>query len=296
MIAPLLHFLYFSCGAHVHYLRLSLQSLARVQGSFLGGVYVGMDPDDPINPEDRATLEGIGLPLQFKEWGKVTGYGELTVVSEMAAFRDVADKVAGDDWIVKVDSDVLFLSDWIFHHVRRQNRDLVGHKERAWGTFAYSQGGCYFLRASFVPSLKGIGQVEVHTAADTLLREFHNVAAAKGMWKMPQCPEDALFHRLVEQHQGRIKLVRYFLPLWQVDRLKWCGRRPRLKKPSLMESVAAPAMALGVWLHDFMLARSRYSVIHFMSCKERMPAVFTLLALNQPGKPGDSFSGILTIP
>jgi len=282
MISPLVHFLYFSCGAHVPYLRLSLQSLARVRGTYLGGVFIGMDPDDPISSADRASLEKLGLPVKFGEWGKVTGYGEVTVLSELAAFRDVAARVAEGDWIAKVDSDVLFLSDWIFHHVGQQDRDLIGHKEQAWGTFAYSQGGCYFLRAGFVSKLAAVGRDEVHTAADTLLHEFHDVAESKGMWKMPQCPEDALIHRLVDRHGGRIKLVRYYLPLWQVDRLAHNGRRPYLRKPSLVASIAEPVIAFGIWAHDSMLARDRYSVIHFMSCKERMSDVFKLLRLQGP--------------
>lgn len=282
----MIHFLYFSCGAHVPYLNLSLRSLARVNGSYVGGVYVGMDPDDPISPEDRTKLEALGLPIQFRSWGKVTGYGETTVLSELAAFRDVAGGAAEDDWIAKIDSDVLFLNDWIFRHLPRHDRDLVGQKEQAWRTFAYSQGGCYFLRAGFVPALREVGRDEVYEEAKTLLREFHEVAAVRSKWRMPQCPEDALIHRLVGKHGGRMELARYYLPLWQVDRLMSDGRRPRLIKPSVAASLASPAVAAGVWAHDFMLFLKRYSVIHFMSCKDRMPDVFEKLKLGEGELPG----------
>lgn len=276
-----IHFLFFSCGSHMPYLELALRSLERVRGPCLGRIFVGEDPDDPIGGEGKARLKGLGSDIVCACWGKVTGYGVTTVVSELAAFRDVAAQVDKADWIAKVDSDVLFLNDKIFRRVTRMNSDLVGHEELAWRPFAYSQGGCYFLRAAFVPCLDDLDEGAVTREADRLLSRFHDVAAAKDMWKMPQCPEDALIHRLVTARHGRIKLEHYYLPLWQLQRLVYRKGRPRLKSPALSEIMCSPRAALGVAVHNLMLARRRYSVIHFMSCKERMPEVFTLLKLGE---------------
>lgn len=281
MNPPTIHFAFFSCGAHVRYLEMALRSLVRVKGAYPGKVYVGEDPDDPIDAKSKDRLGALGLSIEYATWGKVTGYGEDTVVSELAAFSDVAAQVDRYDWIAKVDSDVLFLNDWIFTHVLDSQADLVGHKERAWRTFAYSQGGCYFLRAGFVAALAGIGPPEVELGAETLLKEFHDVAEAKGMWKMPQCPEDALIHRLVTKRNGRVRLKNYYLPLWQLDRLTIKNGKPRLVWPTLAQIVAMPRVAMGIVVHNIMLVRNRYSVIHFMSCKEKMAGVFEKLGMGE---------------
>ena len=275
-----IHFLFFSCGAHASCLELAIRSLERVKGDFIGKVYIGEDPENPLSDSDKVRLASLGFKIIYKNWGKVTGYGETTAMSELRAYQEIARDIAGSDWIAKVDSDVLFITPSIFFTVRNSQADLVGQAEIRWPSMVYCQGGCYFLRAGFVSAFAGLSGEEVHAESALLLQSFHNVAAASGIWKMPQCPEDALIHRLIEKKGGRILLVRFYLPLWQVDRLMYNGRRPGLCKPSILKALVAPVTAMGIWAHDFMLARNRYSVIHFMSCKERMPDVFELLGLS----------------
>ena len=272
-----MYFVYFSCGAHAAYLELSLRSLARVRGSFVGRVYIGEDPDDPLSSEDKTRLGAIGLPLSYGSWGKVTGYGETTILSELQAFRDVAAGMNANDWIVKVDSDVLFLNNSAFGYAQHQVADLVGNKELAWGAFPYSQGGCYFLRAGWVCQSGAMEFGEVRAMAKDVLHRFHLIAENKNKWRMPQCPEDAFMHQFVGDRGGRIRLSNYYLPLWQVDRLMHDGLRLRLRKLGVLKALVAPRLAAGIAWHDYMLCRNRYSVIHFMSCKERMPAVFDIL-------------------
>ena len=269
------HLVYFSCGAHTAYLELSLRSLARLHSPRLGRVYVGEDPEDPIRPADRQRLEALGLSLEFDRWGKVTGYGETTVRSQLAAFGAVAAGAAAGDWIGKVDSDVLFIDDAIFGGLAHDAADLVGHRER-YGTMTYAQGGCYFVRAGSVARL-GLASLEaatVRAVMSDLLVRFHQEAPALGRSRMSECPEDAATDALVRRQGGTVHLVEYYLPSWQAGRLEQSGGRLRLRWPSLAESLVQPRRTLGILAHDHRLRRHGYGLIHFQYCKDMMPAVY----------------------
>jgi hypothetical protein len=270
MTTPI-HFLFFSCGAHAAYLELAIRSLARIRSGFEGKIYVGEDPDDPLSMSDKAKLAASGFDITYVQWGKVTGYGETTMLSQLRAFHQVAAVTPKDHWIAKVDSDVLFVNDHIFRVIQHCLADLVGQSERAWGTFSYSQGGCYFVKAGFISRWADIGPNEVSSLTRDLLEKFHKVGRTKTKWVMPQCPEDAFFHNLVRLKGGRIRLLHYYLPLWQFSRLVCEGSHLGLRKPTLLQSVKSPRIAFGVWYHDVMLRMGRYSVLHFIGCKEQMP-------------------------
>ena len=252
---------------------------------FLGNIYVGEDPDNPLSIADKHRLDALGLSIIYVNWGKVTGYGETTILSELKAFRAVADSVPADNWIAKIDSDVLFLNDKIFDHVCQSKADFIGQLEDAWRTFTYSQGGCYFVRAGFVSRWDSVTKDDVDSIAMQLLERFRRIGRPKSKSEMSQCPEDVYFHHIAKNNGGRIELLQYYLPLWHFDRFALDGRRFCLEKPTFIQAIMSPRMALGVWMHDFRLRCGRYSVLHFTGCKERMQEISRLIdsiTINDP--------------
>lgn len=276
---PIIHAVYFSCGAHAAYLEYSLRSLAQVNESRIAAVHIGEDPDDPLTPDVRARLAVSGLPLRFGQWGKVTGYGEDTIVSELRAFCEIAGTVETGDWLMKVDSDVLFLNGDLFDQMAHCHGEMVGQRERAWGSaYQYAQGGVYFLRAGSEFLQQQVTKEYIHQIATQTEGRFSVIAQDYGKKMMAQCPEDAVMDALVRASGGAVELKDYYLPLWQLDRLIKKGRGYALRKPSLSGLMRNPRVSVGVLWHDWKLRLGRYSVIHFQYCKERMSEIYEIIA------------------
>lgn len=274
-----LHVVYFSCGAHAEYLELSLRSLARVASGWLGSVYVGEDPDDPLPQSARDRLTSLYLPLHFRQWGKVTGYGAETVISELKAFRDVARELPDNHWLMKVDSDVLFLNNSILSGSCRWQGDLVGQRERYWGRdHRYAQGGVYFLRTGAAVIQQPPGGGHIHEVASRLLIHFNKISRDSGKHTMMQCPEDAVMDTLVRESGGAVVLRDFYLPLWQLNRMIKNGKGYALRRPSVGDCIRNHKSAAGVLWHDWKLRLGHYSVIHFQYCKERMSEIYEVIA------------------
>ena len=272
------HLAYFSCGSHEPYLELSLRSLIATHTSSVVRVWVCEDPDDPISQSGKVRLGLLGLPLVFKMSGKVTGYGEKTVLSELEMLSGIAKELSAGDWLAKVDSDVLFLNGSVFEMLSGCTGELVGQCERVWDPLCrYVQGGIYFLRAGCT-LLRQSSEIErVSKIVSETKARLDAVAESLDKPKMAQCPEDAVVDALVRATGGTVLLKDYYLPLWHLDRLQKTRRGLALRRPSLRDLLHNPRGYAGVVWHDAWLRQGRYSVIHFQNCKERMANVFTII-------------------
>jgi Methyltransferase domain len=170
----------FTCRRHFGFLRFALLSLS-TRAARVKKIHVYMDKADPLTVSQRELLEMQSkYPLVFKTTlYPMSQAGLRTILNELSAFRNVARQMSMGDFLLKFDSDVVFLSDAIFQFVTNSGGDAIGtsvngvHSQTRSGRKTDSmQGGCYFIAAA---KLRTILNCSITKMALFMLREYANI-------------------------------------------------------------------------------------------------------------------------
>lgn len=193
-IEPFLHLLFFSCARDFLPLCLSLRSARRLEPKLIKTTMVYVDDKDPFSDEQRAELKSLAPNLSF---GISKGFAWAsmgTLETELNAFALVAKRAAPGDYIVKVDSDILFFSTRKMLLLARLNYEFIGdgHHEG----YRYSQGGLYFIREDLARNL-AFKRVETQVKAIVS--------------KLGDMSEDMVVYNLVKDMRKRILLTNLML-------------------------------------------------------------------------------------
>jgi hypothetical protein len=152
------HLCFFSCHSYFKYLYCSLHSLV----SHIDGIEIKIlifnDNEMPLSKAQIDTILALIPDARIIPWPKSMGWGAKQIGSIWRAYKLAAESAADNDIIARVDSDVFFFNDRIFRAIVRSNADLVG--DGHYVDFKYSQGGCYFFRASAVRRISTMIEVE----------------------------------------------------------------------------------------------------------------------------------------
>lgn len=248
------HPVFFSHAGDVAYLQLALQSLARLALPSLRNVYVYSDCSKPIDAGERPRLSrSVPFSITWRTTRHPTiGWGVGTILAELDAFAEIAREVPAHDYLVKCDSDILFVSDAIFRALRSGEACAAGQciESLHHGIFGSEsfQGGCYFLRAGVVSHL-------LRLSLSVALRE----TAQRSRYSPFGLPEDRIVSTLVR----RAGIPIHFEELYFTDMsyLRSAG----FSAPELVARLRADA--------------PKRSVIHFELCKQHMAAVYAEVAL-----------------
>ena len=150
---------FFSCHSYFAYLYCSLHSLVR-HVTVPVRVYIFNDAQMPLSDAQIDALRALVPTLEVHLWPKSMGWGAEQIASIWRAYELAARGAADDDIVARVDSDVFFFNDRVFQLVQRSDADVVG--DGHFVDFAYSQGGCYFLRAAAVRRIvEWLGQRDI---------------------------------------------------------------------------------------------------------------------------------------
>ena len=146
-------FLYFSYAPDFDYLMISMSTLRyAVPQRLVGRVFLAEDQKAPFSPEQVAQLSRIWpdlfiLPVNDFEWGS-----PRSTHAELQVFKEIAANLPGQrDFLVKVDSDVLFLRSQKWERLLHSTASAVGDGHYLKHQFA--QGGLYMLRREIVQSV-----------------------------------------------------------------------------------------------------------------------------------------------
>jgi hypothetical protein len=151
----------FTCGKHFRFVRLALFSLGKCR-PLIKEVSIYMDRGDPLSPAECKILKSeCRYPLNFRVTRyPMSAWGPMVQLSELQAYQEIAEDMGDRDFLVKFDSDVLFLSDEIFRFVANNNAGVVGTPVSKLHDSArgedYMQGGCYFVRSRELKAILGI--------------------------------------------------------------------------------------------------------------------------------------------
>ena len=245
--------LYFTCTADFLCLKLSIQSLNRYGGSTVRRIYVYQDRVHPLTPGERRELSAISsYPILFRTTPAPMTWGGITLLhNELRAFLDMSRELGPDDFIVKVDSDVLFTADWLFPRLLRTGADLIGQPVSSFATHTIRdvpdiQGGCYWLRAGAVFQLRSSSLLAAARAVVNTSRY--------DLWAVP---EDRTISQWAHQAKLNVHVEDYYL--LDLDRLR---SRP-VSSDSEIEACLNQSAPFGV--------------IHFERCKPKMAPCFKWL-------------------
>lgn len=135
-----IHAVYFSSRTHFQYLILSLKSLIELHSPYIHNIFVYIDKIAPLSEKQIEVLHTISPQIDIRETHNIVGSGKDYIVSEIIAFEEVAQGIPPHDYIMKVDSDIIFLHDDIFYEVIISKNILIGHRENGRPNFPYVQG------------------------------------------------------------------------------------------------------------------------------------------------------------
>lgn len=154
---PTFHLCFFSCQSYFKYLYCSLHSITR-HVDMPYKILVFSDEDMPLTAAQTDAIQALVPGSRVIPWPKSMGWGATQIAWIWRAYQLAAEGVADNDIIARVDSDVFFFNDRIFRAVARSGADFVG--DGHYVNFEYSQGGCYFFRASAVRKIIALLEAE----------------------------------------------------------------------------------------------------------------------------------------
>jgi len=206
---------YFSCRRDFKYLILSLKSLAKLNSEYIHKVYLYIDKKDFLSEEEITKLKGITLLsiVLRKTKYRMTWGGQKLLINELTAFNEINGEISDKDYIVKVDSDILFVSDKIFKDVVETNYDLIGRVSALAISLntIFVSGACYFLRNSIITVITNYPIYRVVKKTSKML--------ARGIINLP---EDSMVYNLVKTHTDSIRIDPliggYYLHYLQIEK------------------------------------------------------------------------------
>ena len=143
---------HFTCHSYYKYLYCSLHSLQKVRCGIPIRVLIFCDANEMFSQEQFEAIRTVFPDSKVIPWTKSQGWGSEQIASIWKAYSLAASESRENDYVVRVDSDVFFFSNWIFQMVACSGKDLVG--DGHYVNFKYCQGGFYFLRAGAINKIK----------------------------------------------------------------------------------------------------------------------------------------------
>ena len=202
-----IHCLYFVCGRHFDCLLISLNSLRNVSLECIGTVYLYVDRDDSFTRVQVDLLHRLIPRLVIRESdNKTTGLGAQAIANEVGVFLDVGKEIEPEDYLAKVDSDILFVSDDVFHDVLQSGDDAFGDICDYWDPFLFFQGGCYFIKGGLLSEFRDFDS----SIMPSVLAEMNNEIARQKGRVFATYTEDAVIYSFLKTKTDRIRLTRFY--------------------------------------------------------------------------------------
>ena len=205
-----INLVYFSCKNHFNILFDSLKSLEKLNSKNLGKVYLCIDRKDKLTSSQTSEIKKLNLNTRILlSKYKLSTRGHSNLMSEIIAFNQISREISQEDYLAKVDSDVLFISERIFQEVIASNFEVIGDN---WAMpcipnffpNGFMQGGMYFVKNSTVSKLNTLN-------LRNSIKEIKNAFNIS----LEECSEDFVMSHLFRKISGNINFAHYIL---QFDR------------------------------------------------------------------------------
>lgn len=164
----MIHPIYFSCRNDLKLLYISLQTLAHLERYDIGTVRVFFDKANTPTEKEVKNIQWAYPDVTIHSTEFQARGGPKMFRTELSAYRDIAGRVSVNDWLMKCDCDTFWLKPDILDYVSESRCALVGHTSVNLEMVAWTQGGCYFLRADAVNKL----DLDVERLETKMIRMF----------------------------------------------------------------------------------------------------------------------------
>lgn len=206
-----IHFIYFACANDFQYLFASLKSLERLKFESSGSVYIYIDRKDPLNQDQLNKLKTefkMSFIIRSTKYDFAAGLGVWVILSELAAFREVAAEIGLNDYVAKVDADVLFVSERAFLEVSKSSHEAIGDlsvRINAPRAPHFMQGGCYFIKCAQVVEILRypVSRIIHEVTNDVRISDWPNCTLVR-------CPEDRVISKLIQKSGHKINYTDLF--------------------------------------------------------------------------------------
>jgi len=186
---------------------ISLKSLRTVGLECIGTVYLYVDRDDSFTSVQVDLLHRLIPLLVIRESdNKTTGLGEQAIANEVGVFLEVGKEIDPEDYLAKIDSDILFVSGNVFHEVLQSGDDAFGHICDYWEPFLFFQGGCYFIKGCLLSEFRDFDS----SIMPTVLAEMNNETAIQKGRVFTTYAEDAVIYSFLKTKTDRVTLTQYY--------------------------------------------------------------------------------------
>jgi len=139
------NFVYFSYQPDFEFLYLSIKSLVDTQGqNDLRNIYVFVDQKAPFNDNELNQLKTLSNVITFLPVYNFSWASTATTMAEISSFQQVMIHAEIDDFIVKVDSDIVFFKNSKLTRLLTSKHLVIGDGHHL--DYKYAQGGLYMFR------------------------------------------------------------------------------------------------------------------------------------------------------
>ena len=203
-----LHLLYAICREDLAILQHSLESVLRSLSYKPDSITFLQDCASPLAEVERADIrDRVPCATEFpiSSYPLVKGVGRI--LSQLDQYIALATLASPTAWILKLDSDILFLGDRHVLDAETSGADLFGQIEAWHAPFVYAQGGCYFLRVGMVS----------RWADCPMMPSLREAAWRTNKVSIDTTPEDSFFSLWTRRAGGRLKLASFYSKLTDKD-------------------------------------------------------------------------------
>lgn len=143
------NFVYFSYEPDFDYLLLSIKSLVR-HFEYIRTITIFVDQKAPFSVKQEEVLSNLSSEISFKTINNFSWASTESTKAEFDAFLSVTELAPAEDYIAKVDSDILFFESKKLKRIAFSNLPAVG--DGHWDGWQFFQGGFYIAKVSALRS------------------------------------------------------------------------------------------------------------------------------------------------
>ena len=145
-------FVYFAYQPDFEYMLLSLKSLVK-NVDHLADIFLFIDQKAPFSQSEEQAFIAVYPNIKLRPVYNFSWASIETTMAEINSFLEVSKQSNDEDYLVKVDSDILFLAGSKFERIAYSGIDTFGDTRHI--NYQYYQGGLYGIKHKLVKEAFG---------------------------------------------------------------------------------------------------------------------------------------------
>jgi len=190
------NFVYFSYKPDFEYLNISLKSLLQnTKITDIRNIYIYVDQKDVFTSVQVKALANLSSKIIFRKINNFEWGSPKSTLSEIQCYLSLAEEIKQpDDFMIKVDSDIIFIKSNKLHRLLRSNYHAAG--DTHFLDYKFIQGGMYMIRMGEIA--QNLSKISLH--------DIENISQ-----KINSVGEDKVISTIFEEQQNSFHCTRLML-------------------------------------------------------------------------------------